>query len=175
MKCLSKMTEELNFKSICSIATSVMDLPKDSLSSKSRKSDIAVVRQVVAYIGRTEEDIHRKTIGKILNRDRTSINYYENTHKINYATYPLYRNTFNKIYKAYKDIESTKSIFFDKEVMKSHLLKSGVKEVLDADVILEVKSGSVACKVKTSYFDFSNQLENVKLALKNYHFSVKII
>ena len=59
--------------------------------------------------------------------------------------------------------------------MKSHLLKSGVKEVLDPDVILEVKSGSVACEVKTSYFDFSNQLENVKLALKNYHFSVKII
>lgn len=28
---------------------------------------------------------------------------------------------------------------------------------------------------KTSYFDFSNQLENVKLALENYHFTIKII
>ena len=168
-------TEELNFKAICDLAINVCDVSKDTLLSKTRKRKVQAVRASIAYIARTEEDIHRKTIGKILNRDRTSINYYENTHKINYATYPLYRNTFNKIYKAYKDIESTKNIFFDKEVMKSHLLKSGVKEVLDPDVILEVKSGTVACKVKTSYFDFSNQLENVKLALKNYHFSVKII
>ena len=59
--------------------------------------------------------------------------------------------------------------------MKSYLLKNGVKETLDSDVLLEVKSGQVKCKIKTSYFDFSNQLENVKLALKNYHYSIKII
>ena len=59
--------------------------------------------------------------------------------------------------------------------MKSYLLKNGVEETLDPDVLLEVKSGQADCIIKTSYFDFSNQLENVKLALKNYHFTVKII
>jgi len=59
--------------------------------------------------------------------------------------------------------------------MKSYLLKNGVSEKLNCDVKLKIKSGRVTCTIKTSYFDFSNQLENIKLALKNYHYSVKII
>jgi len=59
--------------------------------------------------------------------------------------------------------------------MKSHLLQKGVTEVLNPDVLLEVKSGDVKCVIKTSYFEFSNQLEIVKLAMKNYHYSIKII
>ena len=49
-----------------------------------------------------------------------------------------------------------------------------VKETLKPEVLLEIKSGQVSCKIKTSYFDFSNQLENVKIALVNYHYTVKI-
>ena len=59
--------------------------------------------------------------------------------------------------------------------MKTHLLKNGVKETLDFNVVLEVKSGRAVCKIKTSFFDFSNQLENVKFAMKDYHFTVNII
>jgi hypothetical protein len=59
--------------------------------------------------------------------------------------------------------------------MKSYLLKNEVVETLNPEVILEVKSGQVKCKIKTSYFDFSNQLEIIKLALKNYHYTIKII
>ena len=62
-----------------------------------------------------------------------------------------------------------------KDFMKSYLLQSGVIETLDSDVLLEVKSGEVKCLIKTSYFDFSNQLENVKLALRNYHYTINII
>ena len=62
----------------------------------------------------------RKIIGKILNRDRSLINYYEHTHKPNYASYPLYRETFNKIYKAYKktlfEIKKILSIFLSKNL-----------------------------------------------------------
>ena len=59
--------------------------------------------------------------------------------------------------------------------MKHHLLKNGVKEVLNPEVLIEVKSGRAVCVIKTSYFDLSNQLGNINLALKNYHFTVKII
>ena len=82
---------------------------------------------------------------------------------------------FEKIYKAYKDIDGAKDIFVDSDFMKSHLLQKGVTEVLNPDVLLEVKSGDVKCVIKTSYFEFSNQLEIVKLAMKNYHYSIKII
>ena len=169
------MTEEYNFKILCDLTTSVLGLPKGSLALKSQKRTLQTARAVAGYIGRTEENIHRSIIGKVLNRNRSLVYHYERTHKAHLATCPIYRSTFNLIYKAYKDIGGTKELFLDNDLMKHHLLKNGVKEVLNPEVLLEVKSGQVKCIIKTSYFDFSNQLENVKLALKNYHFTVKII
>ena len=169
------MTEEYNFKALCNLTTSVLGLPKGSLALKSRKRPLQVARAIAAYIARIEEGIHRSIIGKVLNRDRSLIYHYENTHKGNYASCPVYRQTFNLIYKAYKDIGGTKDVFLDGAFMKSFLLKNGVEETLDPDVLLEVKSGQADCVIKTSYFDFSNQLENVNLVLKNYHYSIKII
>jgi hypothetical protein len=48
------MTEETNFKAICGIATTVLDMPTGSLSLKSRKRAIQVARASAAYIGMTE-------------------------------------------------------------------------------------------------------------------------
>ena len=172
---LSKMTEEYNFKCICSLTTRVLGFPDGSLSTKSRKRPLQAARAVASYIARTEEDINRSIIGKVLNRDRSNIYHYERTHKKYFATCLVYRNTFDKVYKAYLDIDGTKDFFLDGNKMRTYLLKNGVSMVYDGDVTLEVKSGNAICKVKTSYFDFSNQLENIKLALKNYHYSVKII
>jgi len=169
------MIEEYNFKSICNITTEVMGLPKNSLSLKSRKRPLQAARSVAGYIARTEEDISPKVIAKILNRDRTLIYHFERGHKKNYANCEIYRNTFNKVYIAYKNIEGEKNIFFDSGYMKSFLLKNGVKEAKKSDVLLEVKSGDVKCIINTTYFDFSNQLENIKLALKNYHYKINII
>tara|TARA_R110000824_G_scaffold128930_1_gene290021 strand:+ start:352 stop:861 length:510 start_codon:yes stop_codon:yes gene_type:complete len=169
------MTEELNFKAICSLITRVMGLPNGSLSLKTRKRPLQVARSIAGYIARKEEDINRKVIAKVLNRNRCSTYHYENNHKKNFTHCIIYRTAFEKIYRAYKDIDGTKNIFLDKDFMKSHLLQNGVIETLDSDVKLEVKSGEVKCLIKTSYFDFSNQLENVNLALKNYHYTVNII
>ena len=169
------MTEEYNFNSICNLTTKLLGLPDDALALKSRKRPLQVARAIAGYIGRTEEDINQKIIGKVLNRDRTLIYHYENTHKINYANCSIYRDTFNKVYKAYKDIDGIKEVFIDGDFMKSYLLKNEVVETLKPEVILEVKSGQVKCIIKTSYFDFSNQLEIIKLALKNYHYTIKII
>tara|TARA_R110002167_G_scaffold90498_1_gene243866 strand:+ start:28 stop:546 length:519 start_codon:yes stop_codon:yes gene_type:complete len=172
------MIEEFNFKSICDITTRVMKLPKDCLSLKTRERPLQAARSVAGYIGRTEEDIPPKIIAKVLNKNRTLIYHFEHGHKKNYANCEIYRNTFNKVYKAYKNIVGDKDIFLDNDFMKSYLLKNGVKESKTpkhSEVLLEVKSGQVKCKIKTSYFDFSNQLEIIKLALRNYHYTIKII
>tara|TARA_R110002020_G_scaffold458799_1_gene676587 strand:- start:361 stop:870 length:510 start_codon:yes stop_codon:yes gene_type:complete len=169
------MIENFNFKSICDITTRVMKLPQDSLSLKSRKRPLQVARSIAGYIGRTEENISPKIIAKVLKRHRTLIYHYEHSHKHNYANCEIYRNTFNKVYKAYKSIDGDKEIFLDKDFMKSYLLKNGIKEVKKPNVFLEVKSGQVKCKIKTSYFEFSNQLEIVKFVLRNYHYTIKII
>jgi hypothetical protein len=169
------MIEEYNFKSICNLTTRVMGLPDGSLALKSRKRPLQVARSIAGYIGITEEDINRNIIAKVLNRDRTVTYHWQNKHKKNFAHCIIYRTSFEKIYKAYKDINGTKKVFVDNDLMKHHLLKNGVVETLDPEVLLEIKSGQALCVIKTSYFEFSNQLENVKFALKNYHFTIKII
>ena len=169
------MIAEYNFKSICNLTTRVMGLPDGALASKSRKRPLQVARSISGYIARTEEDIDRKIIAKGLNRHRSLIYHYEKTHKQNYATCLIYRTAFNKIYKAYKDVSGTKEVFVDNDFMKHYLLKNGIVETLDPEVLLEIKSGQSVCVIKTSYMDFSNQLENVKFVLKNYHFTIKII
>ena len=169
------MNAEDDFKIICRLTTRVLGLPDGSLALKSRKRPLQVARAIAGYLGRTEEDIHRTIIGKVLNRNRSLIYHYESRHKSLYKTCPIYRQSFNKIYAAYKDIDGAKKFFLNKHIMKSYLLKNGVFETLDSDVLLEVTSAQVKCIIKTSYSDFSNQLENVKLALKNYHYTVKII
>tara|TARA_R110002110_G_scaffold156878_1_gene352445 strand:- start:737 stop:1246 length:510 start_codon:yes stop_codon:yes gene_type:complete len=169
------MTAEDNFKNLCDLTTSVLGFAKGSLATRSRKRPLQVARAVAGVIARTEEDIHHKVIGKVLNRDRSLIYHYEHTHQGNYATCAIYRNTFNLIYKAYKDLGGEKDFFLNGDFMKSHLLKNGVKEKLDFNVVIEVKSAKATCKIKTTLFDFSNQLKNINLALKNYHFTVNII
>ena len=170
-----KMIEELNFKAICSLTTRVMGLPDGSLALKSRKRPLQAARSIAGYIGLTEENIHRNVIAKILNRDRSATYHYETHHKKNFKRCIIYRQAFEKIFKAYKYIDESKNVFLDKDYLKSHLLQNGVKETLKSNVILEIKSGKVKCNIKTSYFDYSNQLENVKLAMANYHYTVKII
>jgi hypothetical protein len=169
------MTEELNFKAICDLTTRVLDMPKGALSLRSRKRPLQIARSVAAYIGLTEEDIKRSVIAKVLKRDRTATYHYENKHKKNFIGCGDYRSCFEKIYKAYKDISGVKNIFSDKDFLKSHLLQNGVREVVKHDVYLEVKSGRVKCKIKTSYFDFYNQLENIKNAMTEYHYTVNIL
>ena len=71
------MTEEINFKAICNLTTSVMGLPDGSLALKSRKRLLQSSRSIAAYIGLTEEDIHRNVIAKVLNRDRAVTYHYE--------------------------------------------------------------------------------------------------
>ena len=169
------MTAEDNFKSLCRITTDVLGLPIGSLSLKSRSSKLQIPRSVASVIAIMEDDIHPLIIAKVIKRDRCSVYHYRDTHKHNYANKEKYRNIFNKVYKFYKNLEGAKDFFLDGKYMKSYLLKNGVKEAVNSNVLLKVKSDKVECVIKTSYFDFSNQLENVKLALKNYHYTVNII
>lgn len=169
------MTAEDSFRNLCDLTTKVLGLPDNSLALKNRRRPLQVARAIAGVIARTEEDIHRTIIAKVLDRDRSLIYHYEKCHKTNYATCLVYRNAFNKIYTAYKEIENTKKIFLDDDFLKHHLIKNGVIESDKCQVFLEIKSGQAICIIKTSYFDFSNQLENVKFAMSDYHFTVKII
>jgi hypothetical protein len=79
------------------------------------------------------------------------------------------------LYKEYKDIDGQKDIFINNRQMRNHLLQNKVMESKDSDVKLMVESGRAKCTIHTSYLDFSNQIENIKLAMNNYHFKIDII
>ena len=168
------MTTEDNFISICNLTTSVLGLPKGSLATKCRKTELQIPRMVASMIGRIEEHITHTVIAKVLNRHRASIYHYAKCHQSNYS-WEKYRDTFNKVYMAYKQIEESKKIFFDKYYMKNYLLKNGVKENAKNEVNIMLKSGRIGVIIKTSYMDFSNQLENIKFALRDYKYQMEIL
>ena len=169
------MEPEDNFQLLCNLTTDVMGLPKGSLSTKSRKRNLQVARSSAGVIARIQDDTSQTIIAKVLNRDRSLIYHYEKTHKFNYASCLIYRNTFNKIYMAYKNLEDTKKVFLDDDFLKEHLSKNGIVENIKSQVLVEVKSKDSMCLIKTSYFDFSNQLQNIKNAMEGYHYNITIL
>ena len=67
------MIEELNFKILCDLTTSLVGLDKDSLSSKSRKYKYQIPRAVASVVARMIDKTHRTIIAKELKRDRSSL------------------------------------------------------------------------------------------------------
>jgi hypothetical protein len=104
------MTEELNFKAICSLTTRVMGLPEGSLALKSRKRQLQSARSIAGYIGRTEEDISRNVIAKVLNRGRCSTYHYETAHKKNFTHCIIYRNQLENVKLALRNYHYTVNI-----------------------------------------------------------------
>tara|TARA_R110000787_G_scaffold70091_1_gene155806 strand:- start:10250 stop:10756 length:507 start_codon:yes stop_codon:yes gene_type:complete len=168
------MTEKENFIQICDLTTSIVGLEKGSLSLKSRKQSLQIPRMVAAMVARIEEKTPQTVIADVLNRHRTLVYHYERMHKSNYV-WKKYRDIFNKVYMSYKKIENSKKIFIDKYHMKEFILNSGVKQSKKNEVRILINSGDVSTILITSYMDFSNQLENLKVALKDYKYTMEII
>ena len=168
------MTAKDNFIKICNLTTKVMGLNKGALSFKTRVQEVQVPRMVASVIARMAEEISHTIIADVLKRDRTLIYYYEKNHQANY-TWETYRNVFNKVYMAYKKIEEEKEVFIDKNHMRKYLLSNGVSESEKQEAQIMVKSGKVGLVINTSYFDFSNQIENIKFALSNYKYEIEIL
>ena len=169
------MRSEENFENLCDLTTNLVGLPKGSLALRSRKIEYQVPRAVASMIARIEDDTHRETIAKVLKRDRTSVNHYERNHSANYASYPLYRDTFNKVYNAYVDIKEAKKKFVDMYNLQEHLRNSGVNHSANHQTTIRITSGKFGTDIKVSYRDFYNQLENVKLALQDYQHEIEVI
>tara|TARA_R110000744_G_scaffold30329_6_gene71873 strand:- start:8148 stop:8654 length:507 start_codon:yes stop_codon:yes gene_type:complete len=168
------MSDKADFIKICDLTTNLCGLEIGSLSLKSRKQNLIIPRMVASCVARIELNISHNTIAEVLNKHRTSVYHYEKCHKGNY-TWSRYRDVFNKVYMAFKDIDDKKKIFLDEDHFKSFLLKGGVKQNNKQEVMIMVTSGDVKAIICTSYMDFSNQLENIKIALRDYRYTFKIL
>tara|TARA_Y100000310_G_scaffold3932_1_gene4824 strand:- start:727 stop:1254 length:528 start_codon:yes stop_codon:yes gene_type:complete len=168
----SNLYEEDKFIDICNLTTSLIGLKKDSLANKSRKYKFQIPRSIAAVLGRLE-GIHHTVIARNLKRDRTSIYHYERLHEGYYASWKEYREQFNLIMTAYKDLKEKLSTFKDSKGMKRYILQF-IKESKKKQVKILITSGEVGCKIITSFQDFSQILKNIKFALKNYEHSISI-
>ena len=161
-------------KDLCDLATAVCGLRKGSLSSLSRKSEFTLARMVVANIARREKKIHYSAIGKVMNRDRSNIYHYENKHTDYYQGWREYRELFNKVYNMYSDLRGSKRTFIDREDFVNHLRTRGVTESINPNVRIVINCGVWTFTANTDYKNFSDQLEIVRLALKDYEYKLDV-
>ena len=183
------MTQEEKFKNLCDLTTNLVGLPKTlfditdrasdkdktSLSVRIRTLDYQVPRMACAMVGILEDNIHKTIVAKVLQRDRTNINHYTVRHGVNYASFPLYRDTFNAIYNSYTQLKDAKLKFSDLSHLKRHLKDNGVFNSKKPQTIIRIKCGKVGTDVKVSYRDFYSTLELCKLALQDYQYEREII
>ena len=169
---LEGITDIKEVKDLCNIATEIVGLEQGSLTSKSRKEPYALARQVVANIC-LNEGIHFVTISKVLNRDRSSIYHYQKKHSHNFKTWLQYRSLFTKVFNTYKESKKEQKTFLNKQDLRSHLLSNGV-QTSKGEVFIIVKSGLLKTSIRTSYKDFSNQLEKIRIALFDYQYNLDV-
>jgi hypothetical protein len=169
------MTDREKFEAICDLTTNTVGLQQGSLAYKTRKQEILVPRMVATVIGRMIKDIHPETIADVIKKDRTSVIHYMKFHKHNYASFPLYRDTFNKVFTAFNELEKVKLVFSEKDEMVRYLLDAGIKIVAKPQVKIKVLCGKYKYLVPTNYLDFSNNIDIINKSLKEYNYSTEII
>jgi len=169
---LEEITDTKEVKDLCNIATEIVGLEQGSLPSLTRKEPYALARQVVANIC-LSQGIHFVTIAKVLNRDRSNIYHYKKNHTVNFKTWIEYRRLFTKVFNVYKDSKKEQKTFLTTQDLRSHLLSNGVN-TSTGEVYIVVKSGVLTTSINTSYKDFSNQLENIRIALVDYQYKLDV-
>jgi hypothetical protein len=164
-----------NFKTLCDLTTSLVGLPKGSLSLKSRKLEYQIPRTAASVVARMVDDIHPNIIAKHLKRSRCLVYHYERMHTTNYRSFPKYRKVFNLIYNAYQTIQGAKQTFTDLDHLRDYLKENGIKDSERPQTIIRIHSGRIRVDINVSYKDFYEQLEKCQAALLECSHTITII
>ena len=170
-----KMTDREKFETICDLTTNAVGLHKGALADKTRKETIHKQRMVASLVGMLIHDIHPITIADVLNRDRTTILHYQRSHKYNYASFPDYRDLFNRVYNMRNQTINLKKKFTSKQSLIMLLVNSGINiSNKKTQVYVKIKSGDVVYKLKTNYLDCTENIKIIEDVLKDYNYTLEI-
>ena len=169
------MKAEDNFKDICKLTAITLDIPEHNLYIQCRKAEWIIPRYVACMIDRIEGGIKHGIIAKVLNKNRGTIYYYERKHTKYYKYWAEYRNSFNKVLIAYKNIENNKKVFKSNQEFRSFLFHNNLGDPDATDLLIDLKSGSASTIIKSSYYGFSNLMKNIKFTLQDYKYEWQII
>ena len=168
------MEKEKQFKNLCNLATDLVGLPEGSLSVKSRKQMYQIPRAIVSVIARLEDKTHHDIISKLLGRHRTLIYHYEKSHKANFRSFPKYRELYSKILNAYVDTKGEQKQFLSQSSYEQYLQENSIYSSETYQVKVNLKVQKFSIDLKFSHKDFYNQMELIKLALKDYNYELKV-
>tara|TARA_R100001463_G_scaffold126230_1_gene183842 strand:+ start:526 stop:1068 length:543 start_codon:yes stop_codon:yes gene_type:complete len=174
----SNMTDREKFNQICDLTTEIVGLQKGDLALNIRKHKYLVPRRVAAVIGKKYQKIHSTIIADIIKVHRTSIIHYMKKHQSDYDTFPLYEETFNKVYAAYDKSEKIKIVFTDKQELAKCLINAGIKictKEENQQVKIQITSGKQKYILPTNYLEISNNKKIIEKALIGVDYSTKVI
>jgi len=175
MICHFKMIEEINFKILCDLTTNLVGLRKGCLAFKSREQKYQVPRSVASVVARMVDKTNRNIIAKELKRNRTVVYHYERKHEFNYRSYPKYRETFNKVYNAYSNLQGAKRTFVNSDQLEQYLNGNGVYSGQKTQTTIRIKSGMAEIDIHVSYKDFYEMLEKCKVVMTDCNYNLEII
>jgi len=168
------MENEKIFKNLCNLTTELVGLPEGSLALKSRKQMYQVPRAVVSVIALKYDNIHQNIISKVLDRNRSLIYHYEKSHKANFKSYPKYRKLYTEVLNAYNEIKGEQKTFSSQENYEQFLRDKSIYSSETYQVKISLKVGKFKVDLKYSHKDFYNQMELIKLALKDYNYDLRV-
>lgn len=171
------INDEADVRALCDIATNVCGLERGDLyvnSKGSRGEKYSVPRTIVAVIARKDLGIHYNVIAEVLKKDRTSIYHYENKHESDYISYPVYRDTFNKIFNMHSQMKANKKDFKSPQELIQHLYDRGARNCDDPTISINIITKDYEVSIATNYKEFSNNYDICNEALRDYNCKINI-
>ena len=82
-----------------------------------------------------------------------------------YSNWDIYRRLFNKVYNAYTEGKKAQLKDID---LKDILNNAGIYNRKDYKVFIDVVVGEASVRLRSTYKHFTEDVENIKRALKDY-------
>ena len=174
---VKNINDEMEVRMLCDIATNACDLKRGDLYRKfkgSKAEKYSVPRTIVAVIARKDLKIHYNVIAEILKKDRSSIYHYERKHESDYASYPKYRNAFNKIFNTHSQMQENKKEFKDPQELIEHLHVRGARNCKNPTIKINISTDKYKVTIATNFKEFSNNYDICSEALRDYNCKIQI-
>ena len=152
-------------------AAEVFNIPTATITGGRRYSDVQRVRMVIANLCRVEHKIHYTTIATVLNRDRSSIYYYESKHEGYYLTWRIYERSYDTLTQAMT--ENAKPTL-NKCQLKRLIKEAGITSKRRGKCKIIIDSGTTSHTIKSDLYQFPKTIEIIKPILENYQHNLDI-
>ena len=158
------------FKDVSELTAVTSGVSVREILGKKRSRELVIPRMVIGNILNIEMKYRKQDIAKYLNRDRTSIYHYMNTHKSNYQYWEEYRELYDEIKAGYLGIDNADMTKHDMDMI---ILKSDIiSNPYDSRFMISFKIGTAETNIFTNTLE--KDITTLKRLFKDYNFIFKV-